>query len=189
MSGVETKLKNIIQYALITLVSKDEGDTQIAQCEAMGKPLNYNLVLPYGLSSNAPAGSTVLRFLMGASPQGPAGIPFNPENRFKNLKPWEVALGNFLKKSKIFFDEDGNCEIDVSQFDKDVTIKVGSGTCKVNGNAEIDGDLTVTGDVISNGEVSANSALVATKVTLSGHSHLDSTGNPTQPPTIPQPAP
>lgn len=144
MSEAGTKLRNIIQYALITIASDDSGDTQIAQSEATGKPANFNAVYPYGMAANAPKGSSILRFLIGGSSQNMAGIAFNPANRFKNLKPWEVAFGNFLKKSKIFFDEDGNIEIDASEFDGDITLKPGQGTVKIEGDLEVSGTVSAS---------------------------------------------
>ncbi|MCK5018515.1 MAG: phage baseplate assembly protein [Candidatus Peribacteraceae bacterium] len=180
MSELGAKIRNIIQYAAVTLASKDDEERQIAQSDALGKTLQTNVFYPYGLSANAPTGSILVRFLMGGSMQNSAAIATNSANRFKGLKEWEVAVGNFIKKSKIFFDEDGNIEIDAGEFDKDITLKPG------NGKVKIEGDLDVSGDIVANGEVSANSLLPATKVTLSGHSHTTPSG-PSGPPIIPEP--
>lgn len=173
MSDILAKMRNLITLAAITLASKDDGDFQIGQTDANGKPLDTQFVYPYGMAANAPRTSQVLRMLIDGSIQNTAGIPINPGNRFKNLKEWEVAVGNFLKKSKIFFDEDGNVEIDASEFDKDVTIKVGSGKTVIEGNLEVKGNITATGDIdTSTGDVTAGT------ISLKTHLHSGVTSGP-----------
>jgi len=137
MSDIVAKIRSMIQTALITRASKDDSDIQTAQCEATGKPLNYANVNPYGLSSNAPKGSSVIRWLLGGSSQNPMGMAFNSENRFKDLKEWEVAIGNFLKKNRIFFDEDGGITIEVVEANQPITVK------NANGSYAIESDGTV----------------------------------------------
>lgn len=146
MTSDKAKIRSMIQSAYITKSSDDDDVGQIGQIDIMGKTLNCEFIYPYGISANAPDSSMVLRFLMGGSAQNQVGIPNNPDSRFAGLKPWEVAVGNFLKKSKIFFDADGNIEIDSSEFDKKITIKNSNGFFRLEENGQFNANDNFTVD-------------------------------------------
>jgi len=146
MTSDKTKTRNMIQVAFITKASDDDDVSQVGQIDIMGKPLNCGFFYPYGFSANAPDSSMVLRFLLGGSAQNQVGIPFNSDNRFTGLKPWEVAIGNFLKKSKIFFDADGNIEIDSSEFDKKITVKNSNGFFRLEEDGQFNANDNFTVD-------------------------------------------
>lgn len=146
MRDLRSKIRSIIEYAIVTVASDDSGDSQVSQSDGLGKPMNSNVVTPYGLSSNAPVGSSLLKFLIDGSAQNVCSIAFNSPNRFKGLKPWEVAVGNFLKKNKVFFDEDGGITIDIIETGQELSLQTPAGNIKIlsdgtvninNGNFEV----------------------------------------------------
>lgn len=136
----EQKVKNIIKFARITLSGADDGLDTISQITGTGKPINAQMVLPYGLAARAPKNASVLLFSAGGSSQNPVGIPFFTENRFRDLKEWEVALGNFKTKAMIFFNEDGNVRIETASGASQgfLEFNVTTGQCNINGNFTVD---------------------------------------------------
>lgn len=144
---IVSKVKNLIQWGRITRTETDSGNIQRAQVESVGKPLPYVVVYPYGISAQAPVASRVLKFLIGGSAQSPAGIPTNPENRFQGLKEWEVAVGNFLKKNRIFFDENGGITIEVLEAGQTVTIQNELGFVRLESDGQVNLNDNFTVDV------------------------------------------
>jgi len=120
-----SKLFNLIKRAIITLASKDDTNFQIVQVNYLGKTKNVEIVSPYGLYSNPKEQSVMLIFNVNGQEENIAGIPYNPYNRFKNLKPGEVATGNPHKGTRIYFDENG-----------DIIIDANGGNVYVNGSSE-----------------------------------------------------
>ena len=137
--SVMSKIKNIVTFARITLASDDSGTYQIFQTEGIGKPINTVGVLPYGLSANAPAGSTVVKLNAGSSAQNSAGIPFNPENRFRDLKEWEVKVGNFKTKANLYFEDDGSITLKAGDDGGDIRFENtdGSGSIDIKENGDV----------------------------------------------------
>lgn len=109
MKNALEKIKALLQWGTILKKTDDSGRDQIAQVGATGGvPFPVTLVYPYGIAANAPTGSNVFVMNAGGSGKSKVGIPQMMENRPLNLKEWEVAISNFLRKSKIHFDDDGN---------------------------------------------------------------------------------
>jgi len=139
------KIFNIIKRAIISLSSKDNEDFQIAQATYFEKTKNIELILPYGLYSNAKTGAISLVFAVNGQEENLAGIPYNPYVRFKNLNPSEVAVGNPHKLTKIYFKDDGNIDIETSV---NVNIKASKTNLGVGGKAIARVDDIITGQVI-----------------------------------------
>jgi phage gp45-like len=129
------KIRNILLFSRLTLASKDDENVIVAQMEGLGKPVPVYLVYPYGFSANAPKDSTVIAMAMGGTTQNKAGIPTMPENRFANLKEWEVKVGNFKTKAHIFFNEDGDIRV---ENDNGYFVLKESGQFDANGNFTVD---------------------------------------------------
>lgn len=105
---LKTKIGNMIQWGRVAKSIVDSGVDQISQVESTGsKPFPVVLVYPYGISANAPTNANVLQFNIGGSAKAKAGIPTMMENRFRDLKEWEIKIGNFLRKNHIYFDDNG----------------------------------------------------------------------------------
>lgn len=110
MSQITSALKrtgqtiaSIMTLGLISNPDDDKSLNCVVQCESKGKAFPVGLFSPYGVSSNAPEGATVVLFNMGGSAQGKIGYASFPENRFRELKEWEVAIGNYKTKANILF--------------------------------------------------------------------------------------
>ena len=129
------KIRNMIKLARITIAQEDDGLDTIAQCEAMGKPSKVVLIYPYGFSANAPVDSTVAMLNAQGSGRNYLGIPTMPENRFGDLKEWEVQIGNYKTKASIFFGDDGNIRV---ENDNGYIELAENGQVNVNGNFTVD---------------------------------------------------
>lgn len=184
------RITSIIKRSVLTLSSSDSGVTQVAQVSYLGKVANAELVSVYGLSSNAPVGSTVLLFNVQAQEENRAGIANYPGARFKNLKAGEVAVGNYVTKSVIKFLENGNIEITGKNDlninitnDGNITIagaatlnitggtEINSPNNTLNGNLTINGNLSVNGDSVSTGNFTTSGDVIASGISLSTHVH------------------
>lgn len=141
------RITNIIKRAFITLAGGDNDKFQTTQINYLGKVADMEVIYPYGLCGNPPAGSLVLLFNVQGQEENKAGIANLPNQRFKNLKPGEVVLGNYLTGSYIKFLENG----DIEMFAKSGKINI------VNTN------------VISNQDV------IASGISLTTHVHQDVT--------------
>lgn len=139
MKNLANKIKNIVTYARQTLTMDDSKINQIAQTESMGKPINTNVVNPYGISSNPPKNSTHLRFTAGGSAQNTVSIPTNPENRFRNLKEWEVKVGNYKTKAHIYFEDDGSISLKAGKDGGDIRFENtdSSGSIEIKENGDV----------------------------------------------------
>ncbi len=86
-----------------------------------------------------------MQLAVGGTVQNLAGIPTNPENRFRDLKEWEVKVGNFKTKANIFFDEDGNIKIDATENGGYIRVENENGffELKADGQFNANNNLTV----------------------------------------------
>lgn len=124
------RISNGIKRAYISLVGSDSNQFQTTQINYLGKTADMEVIYPYGLCANPPAGSLVLLFNVQGQEENRAGIANLPNQRFKNLKAGEVVVGNYLTGSYIKLLENGNIEINAAGGDINVT-----------------GNINVTGDV------------------------------------------
>jgi len=197
MRSVYSSISNLVKRAVVTLTNKDSGQFASTQVKWMkNKVATIEVVHPYGLSSNAPVNSLALVFNVMGQEENRAGIVYNPQNRFKELKEGEVALGNFVTKSVIKFLENGDIEITGKN---DQIIKVtgnsnitvgGSTTLNSTGNVDITSPVvTVDGDLRVTGEVTAFYALgteisfsdIRTKYNVHFHTAQGATADTTDP--------
>jgi hypothetical protein len=190
-----SKMRNMVKIARVTIPDKDSGIDSIAQVDYMGKPGNAQMVMPYGLAARVPKGCTVLLFSIGGSSQNSAGIPTNPENRFRDLKEFEVKVGNFKNKNNVYFKEDGTVVVKAGVDGGDVIIEnkdglttlnlnddgidvVGdfsiSGNLNVDGKIEATGEINATGRIRSQDDVVAGPVAAAVSVALHVHSGIGS---------------
>jgi len=139
------KTRNLVKIAYVTISDDDSGIDSISQVEFLGKPTNAANVIPYGLSANPPTGTTMLIFSSGGSSQNLIGVPYSTENRFRNLKAGEVAVGNFMTKAKIFFDENGGVVMNVGKDGGTIQLENDNGYIMLadDGKVTINGHLEV----------------------------------------------
>lgn len=137
LAALQTKTRNLVKRGYVTAPGSDENDYAVIQisCLSPAKTANAELVSPYGLSVNLPKDIQVLTFSVQGHEENKACIGYSQVNRFKNLKPGEVVVGNPGSIS-----EDGTVEVPSSfvKFANDGTIEISS-----------DSDITVVADNVS----------------------------------------
>lgn len=171
------KFKNIIKIAYISLNNTDDStDRHINTISSYGGQYNTMAVYPYGISANAPANtSQTLTFSIQDSKGVTASIPFNQTERFKNLEPNEVKIGNFIQKNNIFFDINGNVIIE-STNNGNAKIELNGDNIKLYyGNATL---ILNDSELVSSVPIKAPS-FSDNNVNLSTHTHLESSGGTT----------
>lgn len=204
--NVVTFIRNMIKRGTVSRETADNGQFSVAQVKwGSSKVGNVEVILPYGVSSYAPVGSLALMFNVMGQESNRAAIINDPKMRFKDLKPGEVAVGNFLTRSVIKFLENGDIEItgvaglNVSiagsvniAVEGDTVINT-SGTTKINstGNTTVTSPVvTVEGALRATGEISAfygtpneiNFTDIQNKYNI--HTHISSgPGSPTSVPS------
>lgn len=161
MDTIKNKIKNFIRLARVTREDKDDGIDSIVQCEGIDKPLNAMVAMPYGVSANVPKNATLVLLSNNGTSQSVVGIPTFPENRFRDLKEWEVKSGNYKTKCFIYFQDDGSVKIkagadggDIVLENKDATVKatMSDSGLDIVADTDITGDVNVTGDTTKLGD-------------------------------------
>ncbi len=111
--ALQTKTRNIVKRGYVTAPGNDVNDYAVIQisCLSPAKTANAELVSPYGLSVNLPKDLQVLTFSVQSHEENKACIGYSQVNRFKNLKPGEVVVGNPSSGSFVKFANDGTIEI------------------------------------------------------------------------------
>lgn len=167
--NVRQKIKNIVRRAVITRSGDDTADYHLAQISYNNKVVDAEVINPYGLYSNPPKDLQALMLTICADSENRAMIAYSQQDRFKNLQPGEVVVGNPAKETFIKFDNEGNIEIDSKAKVKitaaaEIDIKCGGDINIDGGDINIvNGTINVTGDA----EVNANNVKVnASKVEL-----------------------
>lgn len=145
------KLRNLIKRVTSTKPANDSGVFQYAQITYMGRTQNAQVWHDYGFSSSPPVQSMGIT----VSPQGREGdrMTFlcHPKYRYRDLKPGETVVGNFVIEATLYFDEKGR---GVLTLPDDLII-----SCN-NMTATVRGDLTV--------DVAGSSTMSATDWTFHG---------------------
>jgi len=100
MSGTE--------FSVITNASQDGKSYQVDNDGRSNVYGNAQSILPYGFTSNAPLYSYFIQ--LQNDENGVCGFPFNPKLT-PTIKEGEVAVGNFLKGSAVYFNEEGKVNI------------------------------------------------------------------------------
>ena len=154
IKDIKNKIVSLIKRAYITFVGNDDEQFQVTQINYLNKTTNMEVINPYGLCSNPPRNSLVLLFNVQGQEENRAGIANLPQQRFKNLKEGEVALGNYLTKTVIKFSENGDLEIfSASNCNVNVTgtTNLVSPQTNITGEIQVNGNINVTGDVVASG--------------------------------------
>jgi len=164
-----------IRQAFVSLVSDDSEAHPKAQLTESGKTYEAIRLSVYGVCSNPPRDSNALVF---APSYGGEDIKYSisndHRNRFKNLKEGEVVVGNYKTQARIFFDEDGNLNVNVP--DGNLTATVGGKATLnatevvINSDTTINGSLTTTGDISGGGKGTFTETVSAPSYTGSGGS-------------------
>ena len=110
MSGLLSRIKNIVRWARITVAGGDIASLPIQQVEYKGKVGDCLMVFPYGHHANLTENSLVAMFAMEGDANSRAGIGYTPDVR-PTLKAGEVAIYHPLTGTIIKFNEAGGINI------------------------------------------------------------------------------
>lgn len=106
------KIKSIVKRAYVSKTNADNSDYPLTQITYFGdKTADAERISPYGLYCNLPEDTAVLLFSVNSHQENKAIIGYAQKNRFKNLLPGEVVVGNIITNTFIKFDNEGNIEI------------------------------------------------------------------------------
>lgn len=154
MKRLLTMIKNAFKIAKLLSVD-DSQDLRFGQVSMLGKEQKVMIFSPYGLMYNPPENSLALIWSQQGQESNGVAMADDPKNRtLKDLKPGEVALGNYLTGNYIKFDKDGLCTIiaeDLNiQITNDITItaenmdaQINSLTSLTTGDLEVNADLSI----------------------------------------------
>ncbi len=184
------KLINLVKNCFVSQVLDDSKTYAIIEVSHDDRTIVAQNITQYGLYSNPPKNATGIVILIGADASKAAAIVNVDDERFKNLEEGEVAVGNPLTTSKIFFDKDGNIiefsknnlTINVTN-DNNITVS-GEYSLNVIGNASIVSttEIQLTAPSIILGSGGAGSGLVTftdLKAWTDSHVHSDPQGGVT----------
>ena len=172
--SIKSIICNLIKRATHSANLSDGGNYAVQQSTYMGKKTeNYEMIFPYGFSANPTLNSLVLLFNVNGQEQNLAGIVNDPPNRFKDLKPGEVQVGSFDKKTSIKFNSDG--DVIINSPSNDVIIEAAK---NVTVSAQSDVTINAANDInINSGaDITVNSG---NEVTINADSsvNIDSQGD------------
>lgn len=169
--------KSIMRYlarkAILSLVIADDSVYPRAQVKSNGVTRDVMRFSPYGLDSQPPEGALALVLALNGRPDDLLALFSTPTNRYKDLDPGDVKIGNPEAESFVYFRRSGevifkvpkgNLTIDLDQGESvitlagDVNVEItGSLTISatdgftVEGDTVFDGNLTMTGDLSVDG--------------------------------------
>lgn len=112
----------MIKRAVLTRPADDSKNYSVAQIQYFNKTANCEMITPYGLFTNAPIDSHMIVFNFNGLEENKGGIAYLHANRYKNLKPGEVQVGNPFHGNYVKFDNDGNVLINSN---KNVNVTTG----------------------------------------------------------------
>lgn len=105
-------LQNIIKRCYLSILADDTKNYQVGQISYLGKPGGDAEILSlYGFSFNPPIKSQGIVLTISGREENRVALLNLPKQRFKNLLPGEVQVGNFEQQTSVKFDNDGNVTI------------------------------------------------------------------------------
>ncbi len=154
----------MIKRAVLTVSADDSKDYSVSQIEYFNKATKCEMITPYGLFTNVPLEYHMIIFNFNGAEENKAGIGYLHKNRYKNLLPGEVQVGNPFHGNSIKFDNDGN-----------ILTNSAANTDLVVGNnytltTENDGTITIGGDYIVS--ITGDGTFSATNFTFSASNEM-----------------
>lgn len=135
-------LKNLIKRITSISPTYDQGLAQYVQATYMGKPVTTQVLHDYGFVSSPPPGSLGICINPRAEENDKASTFFHPKYSFYGLLPGETVIGNFVLKSSLYFNAQGQ---GILTLPGDLIITCNNLTATVLGNVT----ETVAGNVTS----------------------------------------
>ena len=186
ITGAINCIRDMIKRCVLTKTSKDKTDYQIVQVQFLGHVGDVESVVPYGLSNNPPLDSTGLMFNVQGNADNRAAFFNLPQERFKELKPGEVQIGNFITKSSVKFPNDKAIlinslgEIEIISAGKLTVTTTGDVSITATGNVSLESvqavtikapTITLDGDVIITQDLTVDGVVTGDGINLSTHVH------------------
>lgn len=162
---LETRVANMVKRAIVERVLDDQA-VQLVQLTMLEDDVQDRVehMQPYGLSFVVPAGSEgVALAVQGAGSNRVLLCPSKRGDRPKGVRPGEGGIYS-LGAWRLFCDDAGNIYLNVSKDEADDAVALASVA-----DARLD---------------ALESKLNSLIATYNGHSHSDSLGGPTSPPTV-----
>lgn len=141
INNLSNRITNLIKRCALTKTANDIANYQIVQCQYLGHVADVESASLYGLSFSAPINSTGIMVNLLGDEENRAAFFNTPQKRFKNLKPWELQIGNYLTRSSVKFAADKS--IIINSLGKVTIISADDLAINVTGNV----DITATGNV------------------------------------------
>lgn len=108
LNYLKTFISNMIKRAVLTRPADDSKDYSVAQIKYFSKVAKCEMISPYGLFVNAPIDSHLIVWNFNGNEENKGGMAYLHADRYKNLKPGEVQVGNPFHGNYVKFDNDGN---------------------------------------------------------------------------------
>ena len=173
-------LQNLIKFARVSLLGKDDKQYPIQQVEYNGKTKNIFMMFPYGMHANLPEDCIVCVFPVDGSEQNKFGIGGLPSERIKNLPSGEVVFFHPKTKSKIHFKNSGDIDVEAS---KNVNVKCNSANIFANSildftapQINLNGAVNISEMVTANGGINIPTQTITVQDVDIGPSHNHSDG-------------
>ena len=161
----------IIRQGRISEVTDTEAHSR-AVVEYLGAQTEVVLLQPYGFSANPPVGSLGTIFQSNGDQGTKYAMVNDPLNRFRNLAPGEVKVGNYGHASSIYFNDQ-----------QQIVIETGSSTVTINENGSMVID-SPEGITINGGNVTVvGGDVIADGISLKTHVHPITSGSSAPGPT------
>ena len=178
-------IKNLFKIAK-HLSTDDSGDFRYYTVSALGKQQKVLGFMPYGLFGSPTINSMIHLLNQQAQESNGIGIADDPKNRIlKNTSAGEIGLGNFLTGDYVFFDENGDCYLQITRdlletIGRDKTETIANDKTETITNDKtvaVGNDLTVTVGGGKSETVSGTSTSNTTGVSTMNASSFEINGN------------
>lgn len=143
-----------------TLVKNNNtSQFDIAQVDYLGKTSDCLIVTPYGICSKSPPESSMLMLNIQGQEENKQGFADLQQESFKELKDYELQIGNYKTRVSIKFDDIGDMVIDCLTGNININagnvivnadkVAINSDEMTINANIKHTGTLTSNGKNIS----------------------------------------
>ena len=177
MKTLYSLVRKTIRRAIVIAGGLDNKDFPIQKVSYMGKTANVEIIFPYGMSANLSNDSLlVLLSLMGNS-ENKVAFGGDVKNRIKNLEQNEVVFYHPITKSKVYFKNNG--DIDIESPTANVNINANQDISVTATNINLTGSVNITGDLDTQGNVTNTGTLTNNGVNV-GSTHNHNYVNPLQ---------
>ena len=170
MKTLFSLVRKTVRRALVVEGGSDDKDYPIQKISYMGKTANVEFIFPYGMSANLSNNSLPILLSILGNSENKVAFGGDIVNRIKNLEQNEVVFYHPITKSKVYFKNNG--DIDIESVSANINVST-------SGNANIEAtNINLTGDVNITGTLTNNSKNVG-----STHTHTGSATAPDGPQT------